>query len=280
MKLATRIFNRKRGYGEEDYYVTSPFGKRVDPINGKIAFHNGVDYGTHGKKWEQFALEDGIVEFVGLDLNGAKYVEISYPRLGYRCFHAHLDKIYVKKGQSVNHSTKVGDTGETGRVTAIHLHLGVKYIGSNEWVDPESFDYKEESTPTPNTGFPFAAIVKKGSNLYTENGTRYKFPARADRTVEVLGEKGNRYKVYGNAFTPNIVYVDKGNVKTSEEKYPFNAIIKKGSPLFNEDGNQYKYGARYDRQVIVEGELNNRYRIRCTKFTPNVVYCDKTSIVK
>lgn len=276
MKLATRIFKRNRGNGANDYYITSPFGYRKDPKTGKVTYHNGVDYGTHGNKWPQYALEDGSIYTTYVDPNGAKCVWVEYPRLGYKCFHAHLDSINVKTGQKVNHDTILGYTGMSGYATGVHLHLGVKYNGKSDWVDPESIDYQE--TPTPS-GFPFNGIVKKGSKLYNESGNAYKNPASCDRQVEVLGEKGARYKVYGSTFNPHIVYVDKGNV-VKNTGYPFKAILKKGSPLYDINGNKYKNGASCDRDVEVQGEVNGRYKIFGQTFNPHIVYCNKQDIIK
>lgn len=56
--------------------------------------------------------------------------------------HYHLDSINVKKGQKVDENTIIGYTGDTGEVTGIHLHLGMKYIGQNKFEDAEKFDYK------------------------------------------------------------------------------------------------------------------------------------------
>lgn len=212
MKLATRIFNRERcanaNGNPNDYYITSKFGKRVDPITGKTTYHNGVDYGTHGNKWAQYALEEGIVENVFQDQYGAKDIWVSYPRLGYRCLHGHLDKFNVKKGEKVTHKTILGYTGKSGKATGIHLHLGVKYINKSEWVDPESIDYQEK----PSTKYPFKGILKKGSYLYNENGKKYKYPAQKNREVEIMGEKGTRYKIYGKTFNPHIVYCNKKDI--------------------------------------------------------------------
>lgn len=274
MKLATRIFKRDRGNGPEEYYLTSPFGKRKDPKTGAIKFHNGCDYGTHGNKWAQYALEDGVVETVAKDSYGALCIWVRYDRLGYRCLHAHLDRFNVSKGQKVNHNTILGYTGTTGYSTGVHLHLGVKYIGQSDWVDPESIDYQEAPSE-----FPFNGIVKKGAYLYNESGTRYKNPASKDRQVEVLGEKNGRYKVYGSTFTPHVVYVNKGDV-TKNSGYPFTAILKKGSPLYDANGNKYKNGASADRDVVVQGETNGRYKIFGSTFRPNIVYCNKGDIVR
>ncbi len=286
MKLATRIFNRERcadaSGNPNDYYLTSRFGNRIDPITGKVvSFHNGCDYGTHDNKWPQYALEDGVVDNVFQDQHGAKDIWVSYPRLGYRCLHGHLDRFNVKKGQKVNHSTILGYTGMSGKVTGVHLHLGVKYIGGNEWLNPESFDYQEGSKPTPKPTekFPFEGKVAKGSVFYTAKGNSYKNKAKESFNVIVQGELNGRYKIYASRLNPNVVYVDKKNI-TKISKYPFTATIKMGSYLYSSNGQRYKYPAKANRKVEVLGELNGRYKIKCNTFTPNIVYCNKSSIIK
>lgn len=279
MKLATRIFRKERGSGADQYYVTSPFGWRQDPISGEWKGHNGCDYGTHGNKWPQYALEDGVVESVYLDYYGAKCVRVQYPRLGYRCTHAHLDSICVSKGQSVNKDTILGYTGTTGYSTGIHLHLGVQRIGSDLWIDPDSLEYSEGPEPTPTPGeFPWDGIVKKGSPLYNSDGNKYPNGASCDRDVTVTGEVGDRYQVWGATFNPHTVYVDKSNVTKKGSIYPFNAIVKKGSNLYDANGNKYPNGAAADRPVTVRNEVNGRYEIYGETFRPHVVYCDKDSI--
>lgn len=143
MKLAERIFKRN------DYYITSPFGKRIHPISGQSSFHYGCDYGTDCQNWEQFALEEGeVIEirtgYKDKDGNGyGNYVKVKYPRLGIQLLHAHLKEVKVKKGQQVNHDTILGLTGTTGNSTGIHLHLGLQQIGSTTYTDPEKYDYVE-----------------------------------------------------------------------------------------------------------------------------------------
>ena len=55
MKLASRTFKRN------DWYITSPYGQRINPVTHKKGFHYGCDYGTNRKNWPQYALEDGVV---------------------------------------------------------------------------------------------------------------------------------------------------------------------------------------------------------------------------
>lgn len=144
MKLAERIFRRK------DYYITSPFGTRKDPISGVTKQHNGCDYGTNLENWEQYALEDGEVIAIqtGIkdkDTKGGygNYVKVKYPRLGIQLLHAHLKEVKVKNGQKVDKNTILGLTGTSGYSTGIHLHLGLQKIGSSTWLDPEQYDYIE-----------------------------------------------------------------------------------------------------------------------------------------
>jgi len=283
MKLATRIFRKERGTGADQYYVTSPFGWRKDPITGEYKGHNGCDYGTHGNKWAQYALEDGIVESAYLDYYGAKCVRVQYPRLGYRCTHAHLDSICVSKGQSVNKDTILGYTGTTGYSTGIHLHLGVQRIGSDLWIDPESIEYSEDPNPPTPGEFPWDGIVKKGSPLYNSDGNRYPNGAACDRDVIVQGEvkikDSDKYQIWGSTFRPNVVYADKENVVRKGTIFPFDAIVKKGSALYDANGNKYPNGAAANRPVTVRNEVNGKYEIYGETFRPHIVYCDKDSII-
>lgn len=280
MKLATRIFKRERGDKPNEYYITSPFGRRVHPVTGKVTYHNGVDYGTHGNKWAQYALEDGVIDNVFVDQYGAKDIWVSYPRLGYKCLHGHLDSFNVKKGQKVDHNTILGYTGMTGLATGVHLHLGVKYIGGSEWIDPESINYEEgKPTPTPTEKYPFEGKVAKGSVFYTAKGNSYKNKAKESFNVIVQGELNGRYKIYATRLNPNVVYVDKKCV-TKISKYPFTATIKKGSSFYNADGKKYKVNAKENFKVEVKGERNGKYQIYATRLNPNIVYCDKNSIIK
>ena len=134
MKLATRIFKR------DDWYITSTFGKRINPVTHKEGFHYGCDYGTHVQKWSQYALEDGIITSVGKSSSSGNYLHVEYSRIKKDLFHAHLYKIYVKKGDKVNHNTILGTTGATGQATGIHLHLGLRPIGG-DYENPETYDY-------------------------------------------------------------------------------------------------------------------------------------------
>ena len=143
----------------------------------------------------------------------------------------------------------------------------------------DNIEYEEPQPPTPTEDYPFEGVVKKGSQLYNENGGTYN-KALTDKDVTVEGEHNGRYKVYGEYFNPHIVYVDKCDVIKKGSIYPFTATIKKGSNLYDINGNRYPSSAKTDKTVEVQGEVNGRYKIYNQYFNPNIVYCDKDAIIR
>ena len=55
---------------------------------------------------------------------------------GYETLYAHLSKIDVSEGQTVNLESKIGEVGSTGRSTGSHLHLEIRT--NNSPVNPKS----------------------------------------------------------------------------------------------------------------------------------------------
>ena len=103
--------------------ITSRFGKRKDPVNGKNAFHSGIDlHGTRGEKIH--ATADGIVEKVSRNGGYGKYIRINHGN-GYSTGFAHLKKYLVKEGESVKRRQVIGLVGNTGRSTGPHLHYEI-----------------------------------------------------------------------------------------------------------------------------------------------------------
>lgn len=121
---------------------SSTFGKRTYYYSGRSItdYHLGWDfvYREKGviKSTNVYAVEEGIVYKIGKDNVSGNYIYIKYPSLGIILFYCHLKKIYLKKNTKVNKGQKVALTGTTGNSTGIHLHLGVKLINSDVWVNP------------------------------------------------------------------------------------------------------------------------------------------------
>ena len=103
--------------------ITSRFGHRTDPFNGKKAFHAGVDMGGHYGQ-EIVATADGIVTKSFINGNYGQYIEISHGN-GYSTKFAHLKKRLVKRGDKIKRGQTIGTLGNSGRSTGPHLHYEV-----------------------------------------------------------------------------------------------------------------------------------------------------------
>lgn len=112
-----------------DYYISSSFGLRKDPMNGRRAFHKGVDLaGWH--KTEIFAPADGTVLRAGRNGGYGNFIELQHKN-GFVTRFGHLNKIKVKKGQAVTKDDVIGLMGSTGRSTSTHLHYEVLVNGKH-----------------------------------------------------------------------------------------------------------------------------------------------------
>ena len=121
-----------------DGRVTSPFGRRVDPIDGTPGeFHNGVDFAAAvGTR----AVSIGNARVASTwrdDLSGlALVLEGTDKWEGWTWSYAHLSAVYVDEGATVTEGEHVADTGNSGRTTGPHLHFVIKRHG--QLVDPLS----------------------------------------------------------------------------------------------------------------------------------------------
>jgi murein DD-endopeptidase MepM/ murein hydrolase activator NlpD len=108
-------------------FVSSRFGRRMDPFTGRSTRHMGVDYSAR-LGTPIFATADGIVTYAGKWADFGLVVEISH---GYDFVtrYAHTSKVLVKKGQRVKRGDVIARVGSTGRSTATHLHYEVLYKG-------------------------------------------------------------------------------------------------------------------------------------------------------
>ena len=106
------------------YYVTSSYGYRKDPYTKRRAFHKGIDLGA---AWgsDIVSTASGKVSFVGNYGSYGKSIFIDHGN-GIETRYAHLSKIFVKKGETVDLGNIIGKIGNTGRSTGKHLHYEIK----------------------------------------------------------------------------------------------------------------------------------------------------------
>jgi murein DD-endopeptidase MepM/ murein hydrolase activator NlpD len=116
--------------------LTSRFGWRNDPINGKRAYHRGVDIrGERGSDIK--ATADGTVKLASYARDGdGRYILIDHGN-GFVTKYAHLKKSFVNKGDAVSRGQVIGLVGSTGRSTGPHVHYEIHY--NDKIVNPTRF---------------------------------------------------------------------------------------------------------------------------------------------
>lgn len=119
----------------ENYYITSYFGRRKDPINGRYSMHSGVDMAGPYKQ-KVTATAPGVVTFAGRRTAYGRVIDVDHGH-GLVTRYGHLAKIKVKKGQRVDLGTTIALLGSSGRSTGPHVHYEVRYNGKP--INPSKF---------------------------------------------------------------------------------------------------------------------------------------------
>lgn len=118
--------------GSAQQKVTSGYGHRRDPFNGRMAFHSGIDIAAPAGT-SVLASADGVVTEVTQAGRFGKYVGLRH-RDGTESLYGHLSAQHVRLGQHVRQGQKLGEVGSTGRSSGPHLHYTLKKNGKS--VDP------------------------------------------------------------------------------------------------------------------------------------------------
>ena len=116
-------------------YISSGFGYRSDPFNGRGAFHAGLDFrGPYGSPI--YSAARGVVSFAGVRSGYGNCVEISHGN-GLLTRYAHMSKFHTHQGETVVAGQVIGAIGSTGRSTGPHLHFEVRI--NDRPVNPRPF---------------------------------------------------------------------------------------------------------------------------------------------
>ena len=108
--------------------LTSSFGVRNDPFNGRRARHNGIDIpGPIGTPI--YATADGIIGRAQWVNGYGNFVEIEHGN-AIETRYGHMSRLNVTAGQHVHRGDVVGFMGSTGRSTGSHLHYEVRIGGA------------------------------------------------------------------------------------------------------------------------------------------------------
>jgi murein DD-endopeptidase MepM/ murein hydrolase activator NlpD len=119
----------------KEYRITSRYGSRRDPFNGRRAMHAGIDLSAPYAA-PIFATAPGTVVAAGRWGGYGLAIEIQHGA-GITTRFGHLSRLLVKEGQQVAFGEKIGRVGSSGRSTGPHLHYEIRYESKTK--DPLAF---------------------------------------------------------------------------------------------------------------------------------------------
>ena len=119
-------------------WLSSPFGKRIDPFHGRVRWHKGVDYaGEWGSN--VLAVASGVVVWSGDRYGFGQMIELNHGN-GYVTRYAHNSENHVNIGEVVKKGQAIAAMGSSGRSTGPHVHFEV--LKNGKAVNPERYIYR------------------------------------------------------------------------------------------------------------------------------------------
>ena len=116
-------------------WQSSAYGKRIDPITGAPAWHDGADFaGREGS--DILAVASGVVSWSGYKSGYGTMVEVAHGD-GLSTRYAHNRENVVEVGDLVRRGDVIALMGNTGRSTGPHVHFEV--FKNGRAVDPASY---------------------------------------------------------------------------------------------------------------------------------------------
>ena len=165
-------------------YVSSIYGMRMHPITKEIKPHPGVDYAGVPENSPIQILTDA--EVVAAESKPKSYgLMLDLKVNGEVLRFAHLNKIFVKKGDKIKGGTIIGLLGNTGESKGPHLHFEHRTKSSYQ-------DYLETTYDPMKTGAgSLIAIGDKPVRLIADQTARYKGEGGAFEGAKLDSESSN-----------------------------------------------------------------------------------------
>ncbi len=123
--------------------ISSGFAMRMHPIAHDWRQHKGIDFAAASGTAVR-SVGDGVVDFAGRQSGYGNIVIINH-RNNQSTAYAHLSRIDVREGQSVNQGQFIGAVGSTGWATGPHLHFEFRVNG--EFRDPSTLAQQQGGQP-------------------------------------------------------------------------------------------------------------------------------------
>tara|TARA_B110000908_G_C10247553_1_gene449725 strand:+ start:1803 stop:2672 length:870 start_codon:yes stop_codon:yes gene_type:complete len=120
-------------------WLSSYFGVRKDPFNGRPAMHKGVDFA--GKEdADIIATASGVVSWSDKRYGYGNLIEINHGE-GFKTRYGHNKTLLVKVGEVVNKGQVIAQMGSTGRSTGPHVHYEI--LRNNKQINPLKYVYRK-----------------------------------------------------------------------------------------------------------------------------------------
>lgn len=130
---------------DDQFPISSPYGPRIDPVTKlQIEFHKGIDFAVPVGTQVRSSF-DGTIERVGpenpLDLGqgfgNRIWQTFTASGILYGMVFGHLSQIDVQDKMNIKAGEVLGLSGNTGKSTGPHLHVGVREWNSGNWIEIE-----------------------------------------------------------------------------------------------------------------------------------------------
>jgi len=119
-------------------WLSSLYGMRNDPFNGKLTMHKGVDFaGTDGD--DVMATGAGVVTWSGRRSGYGLLVEVDHGA-GLKTRYAHAKELKVNVGDVISKGEVIALMGNTGRSTGAHVHYEV--LNKDKQINPRKYIYR------------------------------------------------------------------------------------------------------------------------------------------
>lgn len=120
-------------------WLSSYYGTRKDPFNGRPAMHKGVDFA--GKEnADIIATAAGVVSWAGDRYGYGQLIEINHG-VGMKTRYGHNKTLLVKVGDVVTKGQVIAYMGSSGRSTGPHVHYEI--LRNNRQIDPIKYVYRK-----------------------------------------------------------------------------------------------------------------------------------------
>lgn len=205
-----------------EHYITTMFNEEIT-INGKKKTHKGLDLIKRGKvkttasKLDYIvAIEDGTVSEVDYSTARGFYVTITHKN-GFKSRYCHLkaNSTIVKVKQLVKKGQTLAYMGDTGEVTASHLHLAI--LKSGTYIDPLPYllgdkNFDGDDWPLGDYVTLYQKYLRTSPKVSATNKAKYKnlsASCKAKCNKDALGYA--RYKVGATINIKEFQFDKKGN---------------------------------------------------------------------